>query len=315
MSAQIIPAIMCGGAGTRLWPVSRESMPKQFVPLIGERRRSSRCLRAFPFPRCSHGRSSSPTPISASSWPSSCANQRHGSRHRAGAGAPRFRPGRRGRRGARGGARSATRSCSCSPPTMWSASPTSFTRPAGKAREAAARDDRHLRHRAHPVPPRTTATSGLAGKLNGGMPRSPSTHSWRSPTPPPPPAMWRTAISGTAAISCSAPHDAGRDRALRAGDGGGREDGGRRTSTRDLDFLRLAAEPFSRAPKKSIDYAVMERTSLAAVVPADFGWSDVGSWSAVWDMLDHDAAGNAIEGPVVMLDTPQQPGTLGRVRC
>ena len=73
--------------------------------------------------------------------------------------------------------------------------------------------------------------------------------------------------------------------------------------TRDLDFLRLAAEPFARAPRKSIDYAVMERTKLAAVVPADIGWSDVGSWSAVWDILDHDAVGNATEGPVVMLDS------------
>ena len=47
----------------------------------------------------------------------------------------------------------------------------------------------------------------------------------------------------------------------------------------------------------------MERTSRAAVVPADHGWSDIGSWSAVWDVLDHDAAGNATDGPVVMLDS------------
>src|SRR4029077_11748534 len=72
--------------------------------------------------------------------------------------------------------------------------------------------------------------------------------------------------------------------------------------TQDLDFLRLAAEPFGRAPKKSIDYAVMERTSLAAVVPADMGWSDVGSWDAVWDNLDHDSSGNAISGTVTVLD-------------
>ena len=72
---------------------------------------------------------------------------------------------------------------------------------------------------------------------------------------------------------------------------------------RDLDFLRPAAEPFARAPKKSIDYAVMERTRLAAVVPVDLGWSDVGSWSTVWDVLDHDQAGNATDGPVVMLDS------------
>ncbi len=73
--------------------------------------------------------------------------------------------------------------------------------------------------------------------------------------------------------------------------------------TQDLDFLRLAPEPFGRAPKKSIDYAVMERTKLAAVVPADMGWSDVGSWDAVWDNLDHDADGNAISGHAVVLDS------------
>jgi mannose-1-phosphate guanylyltransferase/mannose-6-phosphate isomerase len=71
----------------------------------------------------------------------------------------------------------------------------------------------------------------------------------------------------------------------------------------DLDFLRLAAEPFAGAPKKSIDYAVMERTRRAAVVPADLGWSDVGSWSAVWEVLDRDRDGNAVEGPVVMMDS------------
>jgi mannose-1-phosphate guanylyltransferase/mannose-6-phosphate isomerase len=47
----------------------------------------------------------------------------------------------------------------------------------------------------------------------------------------------------------------------------------------------------------------MERTNLAAVVPTDLGWSDIGSWSAVWDIVDHDAAGNATHGPVVMLDS------------
>ena len=73
--------------------------------------------------------------------------------------------------------------------------------------------------------------------------------------------------------------------------------------TRDLDFLRLAGDAFASAPKKSIDYAVMERTKLAAVVPADLGWSDIGSWSTVWDVLEHDVAGNATDGPVVVLDT------------
>jgi mannose-1-phosphate guanylyltransferase/mannose-6-phosphate isomerase len=73
--------------------------------------------------------------------------------------------------------------------------------------------------------------------------------------------------------------------------------------TKDLDFLRLPAEAFADVPKKSIDYAVMERTEHAAVVPLDCGWSDVGSWSAVWDTLGHDADGNAATGSVVFLDS------------
>ena len=73
--------------------------------------------------------------------------------------------------------------------------------------------------------------------------------------------------------------------------------------TRDLDFLRLPAEPFGRAPKKSIDYAVMERTERAAVVPVDLGWSDVGSWSAVWDVMSHDADGNASTGSAVFYES------------
>src|SRR6202041_3101839 len=56
---------------------------------------------------------------------------------------------------------------------------------------------------------------------------------------------------------------------------------------------------FARAPKKSIDYAVMERTDLAAVIPVDIGWSDVGSWNSVWDVLPHDQDGNVGIGPVI----------------
>lgn len=72
---------------------------------------------------------------------------------------------------------------------------------------------------------------------------------------------------------------------------------------RDLDFLRLPLKAFSAAPRKSIDYAVMERTDRAAVVPVDFGWSDVGSWSAVWDVVPRDSNGNAGIGPAVFLNS------------
>ena len=68
----------------------------------------------------------------------------------------------------------------------------------------------------------------------------------------------------------------------------------------DLDFIRLEPASFERAPDISIDYAVAERTSRAAVVPADLGWSDVGSWDALWDISPKDAAGNVSIGDVFL---------------
>ena len=71
---------------------------------------------------------------------------------------------------------------------------------------------------------------------------------------------------------------------------------------RDLQFLLLDTEAFGGAPQKSIDYAVMERTETAAVIPADIGWSDVGTWSAVHGLADCDAAGNFVRGQGLVLD-------------
>jgi mannose-1-phosphate guanylyltransferase/mannose-6-phosphate isomerase len=68
---------------------------------------------------------------------------------------------------------------------------------------------------------------------------------------------------------------------------------------RDLDFVRLDRDAFASAPNISIDYAVMEKTSHAAVVPCEIGWSDVGSWSALWDVSSQDADGNVLIGDVV----------------
>ncbi len=71
----------------------------------------------------------------------------------------------------------------------------------------------------------------------------------------------------------------------------------------DLGVLALDAEAFGKSPKKSIDYAVMERTQKAAVVPADIGWSDVGNWDAVWKLSERDARGNSFYGEGVALDS------------
>ncbi len=71
----------------------------------------------------------------------------------------------------------------------------------------------------------------------------------------------------------------------------------------DLGFLALNPQAFADSPKKSIDYAVMERTKRAAVVPADIGWSDVGNWDAVWKLSQRDGSGNSIQGEGVALDS------------
>jgi len=73
-------------------------------------------------------------------------------------------------------------------------------------------------------------------------------------------------------------------------------------ATTDLGFLRLDPEAFARAPQKSIDYAVMEKTDRAAVVEGAFRWSDIGSWDALFDIAAKDADGNVLHGPTMTMD-------------
>jgi mannose-1-phosphate guanylyltransferase len=71
----------------------------------------------------------------------------------------------------------------------------------------------------------------------------------------------------------------------------------------DMDFVRIDADKFRASPAISIDYAVMEKTRAAALVPLDAGWNDIGSWSALWDVQERDDAGNALTGDVLALDS------------
>jgi len=71
----------------------------------------------------------------------------------------------------------------------------------------------------------------------------------------------------------------------------------------DLDFLRLDRAAFGEAENISIDYAVMEHTTHAAVVPVEMGWSDVGTWDALWQVADKNADGNVLQGDVIAEDT------------
>ena len=70
----------------------------------------------------------------------------------------------------------------------------------------------------------------------------------------------------------------------------------------DLDFVRLDPDAFEACPSESVDYAVMEHTQRAAVVPADMAWNDIGAWSALWDVAEKDEQGNATRGDVMLED-------------
>jgi mannose-1-phosphate guanylyltransferase/mannose-6-phosphate isomerase len=71
----------------------------------------------------------------------------------------------------------------------------------------------------------------------------------------------------------------------------------------DIDFFRVSRETFMQCPADSIDYAVMEKTRQAAVVPFTAGWSDVGAWSSLWNVCPRDESGNVIQGDVIARDT------------
>jgi len=74
-------------------------------------------------------------------------------------------------------------------------------------------------------------------------------------------------------------------------------------STIDLDFIRVDPVPFEKCPSDSIDYTVMEKTDCAVVVPLDAGWNDVGTWSSLWQVLPKNELSNAVKGDVIAVDS------------
>ncbi|MDN0084254.1 mannose-1-phosphate guanylyltransferase/mannose-6-phosphate isomerase [Crenobacter sp. SG2305] len=74
-------------------------------------------------------------------------------------------------------------------------------------------------------------------------------------------------------------------------------------ASRDMDFIRLDKAAFAESPEDSIDYAVMEKTDKAVVVPLSAGWSDVGSWSALWEVADKNLDGNVEKGDVLTVNS------------
>jgi mannose-1-phosphate guanylyltransferase/mannose-6-phosphate isomerase len=301
MSALLIPVLMCGGAGTRLWPVSRESMPKQFVALVGDRSTFQQTLQRIADPAMF----ARPIVITHSDFRFVVAEQLREIGLEADI---VLEPMRRdsGPAVAVAAVLAARRDPQATVLVLAAdhivRCPQEFVETCRSAAAAVG----HGRIVTFGITPTAPATSygyiRPGAKLNGAAALSVEAfvekpdavtaaryvaegYFWNSGN-----FMFRADVM-LDEITRFEPEMAQAARAAVA------------ELTQDLDFQRLAAEPFARAPKKSIDYAVMERTKLAAVVQADIGWSDVGSWDAVWDNLAHDAAGNAVSGSAVVLDS------------
>ena len=300
MSQTIVPVLMCGGAGTRLWPVSRESLPKQFVPLIGERSTFQQTLTRVTDPALF----ARPIVITNADFRFIVAEQLRALGIEADI---VLEPTRRdsGPAVAVAAALAAKRDPQAAVLVLAAdhivRKPQEFVA-ACRSAAAAVGDGRIVTFGIHPTGPATSYGYIRPGaSLNGADVRAVERfvekpdaktaegyvkdgYLWNSGN-----FMFRADVMMDEIARFEPAMAEAAQGAVAA-------------MTRDLDFMRLAAEPFGRAPKKSIDYAVMERTELAAVVPADMGWSDVGSWDAVWGNLDRDGSGNAISGPAIVLN-------------
>jgi mannose-1-phosphate guanylyltransferase/mannose-6-phosphate isomerase len=300
-SSLLIPVIMCGGAGTRLWPVSRESMPKQFVALVDERSTFQQVLArigADPlFDR--------PIIITNSDFRFIVAEQM---RECAVEGDIVLEPIRRDSAMAVAvAAVLAAKRDSAATLLILAADQivrdhAAFSRACCEAVSEAAKG-RIVTFGINPTFPATKYGYIRPGPaLNGGAVRKVESfvekpdaaaagryitdhYLWNSGN-----FVFRADVMLGELLQFEPDIAKAAEAAVEG-------------MTRDLDFLRLPSEAFAQAPKKSIDYAVMERTDRAAVVPVDCGWSDIGSWGAVWDVLAHDADGNTSTGSVVFLDS------------
>ena len=297
---KILPVIMCGGSGTRVWPESRETLPKQFIPLIGERSTFQTTMQMLDDPAFER-----PIVISSVDYRFLLTDQLR----EIGAKADIvLEPMRRDSGPAV--AVAAGLAARRSPGTVvvvLAADHVVRDQPGlvdlCKKAAAAAREGYIVTLGVKPDSPATGY-----GYLRAGAPLTPggdvlkleafvekpdrataqgyvdAGYYWNSGN-----FIFRADVMQAEIAKFEPEIFAAAEAAIEA-------------ATTDLGFLVLDAAAFEQAPQKSIDYAVMEKTQQAALIPADIGWSDVGSWRAVWELSDRDAHGNSVRGNGVVMD-------------
>jgi mannose-1-phosphate guanylyltransferase/mannose-6-phosphate isomerase len=294
-----VPVVLCGGSGTRLWPLSRSYLPKQFLPLVSERTMLQETLSRL------QGLEGAQAPIAI-------ANEEHrflvAEQLREISRAPQavlLEPAGRGTAAATAAAAlllpdrasvmlvmaadhaitnlpqfhaaigSAVRLAAEGALVVFGVAPASPHTGYGYIRQGTPRSDAYVVERFVEKPDLETAKGFLAA---GGY-------------------LWNSGIFVFRADRYLAELERHRPDIVaavkRAMD----------AAQRDVDFVRPERAAFLAAPEDSIDRAVMEKTRDAVVVPARFGWSDVGSWSALWSLGAKDALGNVSQGDVLARDS------------
>ena len=300
MPSPIIPILLAGGAGTRLWPVSRDALPKQFLPLVGERSTYQETLLRVRDPMFA-----APIVITGPNF--------HFFAHRqaedVGVEATVvIEPMRRDSGPAIAAATAIARARDPAAVVLALAADhiildvAKFRATCLAGREAA-EAGRIVTFGIRPTEPKTSYGYILPGEAIG----SSGVHAVKQFVEKPDAVtaaryvregyLWNSGnflFRADVLLAEFARLEPKMAEAIEAAV---------KNATTDLGFVRLEPESFARAPQKSIDYAVMEKTDRAAVVAGDFRWSDIGSWDALFDITPHDAAGNVSQGPVVTMDT------------
>ena len=302
MTKRITPVILSGGAGTRLWPLSREQYPKQLLPLAGERSMIQETLLRFADP----ARFTAPIVVTNEETRFTIGEQMQAIG--LGEGSIVLEPVARNTAPAATAA--ALLALAADPEAVLLVVPSDhvivdaagFLAQVDQALGAAMDDGRLVTFSILPTRPETGY-----GYIRRGEPlaRHPAVFAVDAFVEKPDPQRARgfladggyfwnsgmflfTAACFLGEIEALAPEVLAAVRQAVAG------------RSVDLDFIRLEAKAFAASPAISIDFAVMERTTRAATVPCDIGWTDVGAWSELWRIANKDGNGNVLLGDVLV---------------
>jgi len=297
---RIIPLVLAGGAGTRLWPVSRDAMPKQFLPLVGEKSTYQQALM----------RVSSPDLFAPPIVMTSDAFRFFARRQAEEIGVDAtvvLEPMRRDSGPAIAAGAAFARSRDPDAIVLAIAADhvildTDLFHEACRAGRDAAAQGAIVTFGIRPTAPKTSygyircgEALGIAGASRvAAFVEKPNAET--AATYVAQGYLWNSGnflFRADALLDELARYEPAMAQAVEAAVAG---------AVTDLGFVRLDEAAFGQATQKSIDYAVMEKTDRAAVVEGRFRWSDIGSWDAVFEVASPDPAGNAASGPVLTVD-------------